>query len=1390
MAAIRLKRFLVVAAATLAILVVLLLLPPVQTALIRAAIGGVDGADLGIGRVSAGPWGGSVEDFELRSPGLEISVERADAGIAFWSSLGHLVLDLDEVSATGVHIRLGPFVGVENDEAPEPFEFHGLAPLARVPRRAVVRSADAEGTITVLLSDAATVVGSWSVTASNIGPDREASAALDTTLESRRGGQGVLVADIDASVGTEIDGAGAIRMVAADGGIHSVGDDPVGLDTSLELELEEDIEAYRLQIEGSGGHRLLDAKAGFRSSHRVFDAAWEAQLTPGLVAAFAQDRAVPELWGRSTGTAVLDLENERLELDTVSRFEGRNWADFDPRLAEVTDLTVEADVAATLHDGELATRRLRIGLTPKDMDEILWLEALQPVTLDLDSWQAVPEVWGEPAIRIEMDRFPLRWTRGFDPAVVVEDGAVSAILDVIPINSRHLTLVAHEPLQARGLQLSAGELGVRPPPLDVTIVPRMMVKEGVLEAEISSFEMAARTGLRVNFSGEARTSRERWPVIDLEGRLALRLPKLQHAVKSLDAVRGRARFALDLEGMFLGLDSAALDATDVAGRPLMKIVFENETPLKVALPSMVPDWESSSTQELNVVFDGLPIAWISPFIPELEFAGGDLYGELEVAAGGGRGLSLGPVEQFEVRGLIPIYRGMTATDDITVGLEPHVHLDNTEARVALEDITVRTRDDGRLDGRIKLKALRDGRTRINTSIWFEGDFPAFTGRIGRLGALSWRQECVVDIPSRRVEVTEVEVGLTDLAGTRFLELKELRPFVLAADPFGVWVDGGSPDILVATVTPLELQQLFPRVFGFELEGVLPQGQFVGRTENGGLLLVAEDELVFKDVSVRWDEAALLDRVTVGLTYEVLYSADGLQARSIDFSTLGLRGTPIADATLRAVMPLTDRTTIESLHFETVANLEPLTRQPIFTGLPAFLGGTVGGSVDLSYGDVSTIQGSAALRDARVENYGTLPDLDGSLDVVSREGQNLEVRAPFRMSSENGSSDLRFEGAIQRDGEGYRFRSSLTGDSVVAADVTRLIHLVAPPDPDARRGDRREEITSEFRQRWSKQAIEKLREKRDTEPFWGSDISGSASLDLGTLQLARADLTAVRGTIEVDPGAVEITGVEASMLGAEFAADGAIRFDGTAEAPYELGLESTFTGLDLGRLFRTVNPEEPPTLEGVFDVRTVATGNGRNPADLGLGTLGEMHVSGRDGVFRGLAGQYTWVRRGTKALGVITFSKQLKAVSRLLGELEALEFDTFDLVLARETPRRFAIAELSVASPLARIEGSGGVEVEPGLPLVESPLDVSLDLSTNGDMTILFNGLGLLQEGTDEHGYRPLTQPVTVGGTVADPDTSDFYEMLDEAATDSKGVLGVGMRKVNKKLQKAQAAQSP
>lgn len=1377
----RLMRALAAVLLTAVLLLVVLLLPPVQTALVRGLVGGVDGVDIAIDRVAAGPWGAAVEGLHLTAPGIDIEVPRAEVDLGFWSSLGRLSLVVERATASGIQVRIGN-LPERTDVVAEPVEFTGLAPLARLPKRIVLNRADLDGAVELVATGSITVGGPWSASVVDLGPERRAEASIDAELEARRDAEPIAAAVVSAAVEATIDGHGMVSEAVGHAGLHAAAGEPRGIDARIAAELSQQAESYALTVDVSGGHRLLDATAGFDPGRRLLDARWTAAVAPELLAAFSRGRPLPELSLTSNGVATVDLAHDRVSIDGGGRLEGRGWAELDPRLVEIEELVVDADVDATKTGDVVDLEELRISLAGRDGRQMLRVTATQPVAIDLAAWSFTPRSWGEPALRFEADRFPLLWTNGFDPAVRVEDGRIEAGLEIIPVDPRHTVIATHRPIELADLRIRARDGRAETRSLNLTVEPRISLDEGTLDAAIERARLVSDAGLDLRFGGRAVTSRERWPVVDLDGDLSVVVPRLQRLVPDIGRIAGRARIELDLGELELGADSASLEVIDQNGRSMVAVRFDNDEPLRVALPGMVPDWETSTPQRLDVVVDAFPLAWLSPFIPELDLAGGALYGKLRAVTGGGLGLTLEPTAPFEVRDLRPVYRGRAFAVGSTASVEPRLHLDNRAVRFALERLQVRTPPDGRLDGELELEAERADPGRIAASFFIEGEVPSVAERIGRLGALSWRQKAVIHATNRRLEVTDLEVGLTDAAGTRFLELRTLRSFNMVAAPFRVGIDGGSPDILVATITPLELEQLFPKVLGFNLEGVLPQGEFVGRVENGGLLLAADEPLVFRDVTVSWGDAALLDRVTIGLEHEILYSADGLQARSIEFTTLGPRGTSIADATLRAVMPLTDRETISSFHFDTVANLEPLTRQPIFRGLPAFLEGTVAGAIDMDAGDESSLTASLELRGARVETVGAMPDLDAGLKVRSIAGERLEVSAPIRLrSAANGESDLRFDGEAEKTENGVSFDAVLGGDRIVAADVMTFLRLVAPEDGEEPTTDAAT-LPTGLGERWSKTAVAQLRERRDARPAWGSRVAGRARLDIGRIQLPRYAVNDIHGVVEVDPSRVALTAAEAELLGADLAMTGALGFDAAAERPYELGFETSFTDLDLGALFRAVDPEAPPMLEGLFEVRSQVSGRGGNLADLGIGALGSVHLRGRDGVFRGLAGRYRLAGTGAKVVGVLTFSKQLKAIGRLLDELEALEFDTLSIELARETPRRFAISELRVDSPLARIDGGGGIEVEPGVPLAASPLDASLDIHTHGDMTILFAGLGLLGPDEAGDGYRAVRRPITVGGTVSEPDTSDFYDMLDEAAQQSKGVVGAAMRRTNKKLQ--------
>ncbi len=92
-------------------------LPAVQLRIARAALSRLDGVDVGLDYLWAGPRGVTVEGLRVAAPGLDASAERIDIGVAVWSSLTGLALDVARVDISGVEVRLMP---EPSDASPAP----------------------------------------------------------------------------------------------------------------------------------------------------------------------------------------------------------------------------------------------------------------------------------------------------------------------------------------------------------------------------------------------------------------------------------------------------------------------------------------------------------------------------------------------------------------------------------------------------------------------------------------------------------------------------------------------------------------------------------------------------------------------------------------------------------------------------------------------------------------------------------------------------------------------------------------------------------------------------------------------------------------------------------------------------------------------------------------------------------------------------------------------------------------------------------------------------------------------------------------------------------------------------------------------------------------------
>jgi len=176
-----------------------------------------------------------------------------------------------------------------------------------------VRSAAADGILTIAATDELAIAGPWSLNASGMGPGRRLEGGLRSTLELRRRGDALAAAAIETSLAADIDEARAVRRATATGSIRSLGDNPAGLDAGVELELGDAAESYR----DCGRVRRPPADRAARRLHaepRLLDASWEATATPGLVARLRARAGAARAVGELVGNREAGPRSGRLEV--------------------------------------------------------------------------------------------------------------------------------------------------------------------------------------------------------------------------------------------------------------------------------------------------------------------------------------------------------------------------------------------------------------------------------------------------------------------------------------------------------------------------------------------------------------------------------------------------------------------------------------------------------------------------------------------------------------------------------------------------------------------------------------------------------------------------------------------------------------------------------------------------------------------------------------------------------------------------------------------------------------------------------------------------------------------------------------------------------------------
>ena len=252
-------------------------------------------------------------------------------------------------------------------------------------------------------------------------------------------------------------------------------------------------------------------------------------------------------------------------------------------------------------------------------------------------------------------------------------------------------------------------------------------------------------------------------------------------------------------------------------------------------------------------------------------------------------------------------------------------------------------------------------------------------------------------------------------------------------------------------------------------------------------------------------------------------------------------------------------------------------------------------------------------------------------------------------------------------------------------------------------------------------------------------------------------------------------------------NGALSFAPGALRPYSLRADLAIDDFNAAPVFNAVNPDEPPTVEGKFDVTAHVSGDGADLAGLEGRIRGDCQATSKGGTFRALstsvapkAGSAGTIGAAVAYLGSVTsaitgrkdagdMSSPAQAVAGFARFLSPIQYDQMSIVLVRDESLDTVLKDFALITPETRLGGTGRLSNKEGVSLLAQPLSMDFKLRARGHEAELLKYLGALDpKRPDDLGYLPCTVPIHVGGTLAKPDQSQLDEALVKLAAERGG----------------------
>jgi hypothetical protein len=609
--------------------------------------------------------------------------------------------------------------------------------------------------------------------------------------------------------------------------------------------------------------------------------------------------------------------------------------------------------------------------------------------------------------------------------------------------------------------------------------------------------------------------------------------------------------------------------------------------------------------------------------------------------------------------------------------------------------------------------------------------------------------------SLRVDRLETSLsGAAPVASVRALQAFE---FNTASGELKVASPAG--DLVGISIEGVPLSWLMGAMPGFIPAGDDAQGEFVIRAEEGRLALRTKAPLSAAGVSLSKAGRPIAAGLEISAFVLADYAPQGWQ---VQLAPLEVRSEGIKMLSLEARLGrLAGGGQATKAAGSWSASLPVLASQPGAAGFPKLAGGDASGSFEASLDSTRELLVKVALNalEIRTGRPIALPKITSDVRADFEANGHTAFNIPLHLDYGTRTADMILSGTFTSDRDGPRIDAALSGAQLSADDLAAIAALsgsdaalAGPAQPSGSAANGRVAAAG---------------------PFWPG-VRGRLSVRLKELALPRIDLRDLRGEIVMEKESLRVESGTASIGdGSAARLDGELKFTQGAGQPYSFWTSVAVDNIDSAPLFRAMDPDRPPVIEGRFDLASHLSGAGVGLGDLFDRAQGDCKLSSKDGRCRVLRTDVTEsIKQAPSkladALDTVTslFGKKLDKFGEALVEsatgLSEIHYDQMNISAERGSDLNIVINEFVLIAPEERVTGTGRIAYVEGVPIRAQPLSIDLDLGVRGRLGKFLALVGMLKDGQDELGYTQLYQPIHLGGTLQNIDQSQWREMLIQA----------------------------